>query len=216
MASKGKAKKATPTVGNRANSKETRKLEGESKQKWKEGNRSDNYSYPERQEQPAPPTQLDYHIRTVGPPCKQPELALLAECVAIEKKTFPKHESMAETMKAEVEKRVNRWLVAVSQSAQASDVTVVGYLIYSLAKDGARVLKVVVDKQYQRQGIGRALLSEAESQVRASNGHRIALHVDPARGYAVGLYTSAGFKVVETVANYYKEGRDAHIMEKEL
>eukprot|EP00124_Ichthyophonus_hoferi_P003227 Ihof_evm2s268 gene=Ihof_evmTU2s268 len=136
-----------------------------------------------------PPT-----VRLVSPPLKKDDMVLLAGCVAIEKKTFPKHESMSETLRAEIEKRVNRWLVATLRTHESQEEVVVGYLIFSLAREGASILKVVVDKQYRRQGIGRMLLVEAENQSIASHVHKMRLHVDPEREYAVELYRSIGME----------------------
>eukprot|EP00698_Gefionella_okellyi_P003569 TRINITY_DN13359_c0_g1_i1.p1 TRINITY_DN13359_c0_g1~~TRINITY_DN13359_c0_g1_i1.p1 ORF type:complete len:170 (-),score=12.31 TRINITY_DN13359_c0_g1_i1:11-484(-) len=129
---------------------------------------------------------------------------------SIEKKTFPKHEAME--VWQEAFKRGNKLIVAHSAKMDA----VYGYLVYSLLKGEGRILKVAVDAKLRRGGIGSKLVAACVAAVQASGVSLLHLHVDPERDAAVNLYRKFGFEIESRFKDYYKVGRDAYIMCKQL
>ena len=78
-------------------------------------------------------------------------------------------------------------------------------------EDTAWIATVGVLPEYQRQGIGRALLEACEGQVRT--GH-IRLSVRATNEAAIRLYERAGYQRVGLWRGYYTDGEDGLVMEK--
>ncbi|KAL6538251.1 hypothetical protein OROGR_012239 [Orobanche gracilis] len=111
------------------------------------------------------------------------------EIVRIEKRVFPKHESLAKSFTEEVKKKNSGLLY--SQIGHE----VVGYVMYSWPSSlFASITKLAVNEKYRRQGHGEALLKAAIEKCKTRNIHRISLHVDPSRTAAMNLYKKFGFQ----------------------
>lgn len=130
---------------------------------------------------------------------------------AIERRSFPKHESLASALEREVAHRAQTLLVARSGAG-----AVIGYLLYRRATLVVHVLKLCVAEQHRRRGVGTALLRAAIAAAAERPVQLLTLNVDPERTGAVALYTSLGFRQVSRRKDYYKVGRDALAMELEL
>mmetsp|Transcript_5589 Transcript_5589/g.9662 ORF Transcript_5589/g.9662 Transcript_5589/m.9662 type:complete len:199 (+) Transcript_5589:133-729(+) len=167
----------------------------------------------------------------------------LPPIAALEKRLFPKNESLHTTFEAELKKRTSCLLVAVwfppmyaeesvcSHSIRNKTVKgeklvtfgpalaperVVGYLLLSNNSSKSKLLKLAVAADLQRQGIGTKLLCASFALLRESHTPLVALHVDVCRSSAVSLYRKFGFFQVSFVKDYYEPGRDAMLMHKRL
>ena len=70
-----------------------------------------------------------------------------------------------------------------------------------------------VDPRYQRRGVGRALLRACEAQV---NLPHIKLSVRISNNGAIALYEKEGYRTSDVWKNYYNDGEDGLVMEKNL
>ncbi|GER41563.1 acyl-CoA N-acyltransferases-like protein [Striga asiatica] len=132
---------------------------------------------------------------------------VLEEIVRIEKRAFPKHESLANSFQEEV-KKSNSGLIY----SQIGD-EIAGYVMYSWPSSlSASITKLAVKENFRRQGLGEALLQAAIEKCKSRNIHRISLHVDPSRTAAVSLYKKLGFQVDCLVECYYSSDRNAYRM----
>ncbi|PIA45546.1 hypothetical protein AQUCO_01600027v1 [Aquilegia coerulea] len=132
---------------------------------------------------------------------------IVEEMVRIEKKVFPKHESLARSFQDELRKK--NYGVLYSQI----EGELVGYVMYSWPSCLlASINKLVVKDNYRRQGHGEALLRAAIEKCRTRNIERICLHVDPLRTSAVSLYQKLGFKIDVLIECYYSTDRNAYRM----
>ena len=77
----------------------------------------------------------------------------------------------------------------------------------------AWIATIGVDPSYQRRGIGRALLRACEAQVRLP---RIKLSVRISNDGAIALYEKEGYHTSDVWKNYYSDGEDGLVMEKNL
>eukprot|EP00127_Corallochytrium_limacisporum_P001152 Clim_evm4s43 gene=Clim_evmTU4s43 len=150
----------------------------------------------------------------------QKESATIVDQIAkIERRTFPKHESMADdfTGSAKQLKGRNRTVFVATDSA-TEELTVLGYLIIEIAYPTAQIHKVAVESSVRGKGIGTQLLTASIDKARASPCaiERVRLQVDPKRAAAVRLYSAAGFEPAGILKDYYIEGRDAHLYELTL
>ncbi|KAL3632303.1 hypothetical protein CASFOL_025287 [Castilleja foliolosa] len=135
--------------------------------------------------------------------CRQ----VVEEIVRIEKRLFPKHESLAKSFEQEVKKRNCGLLYSLIGDEIA------GYVMYSWPSSlYASITKLAVKENYRGQGHGEALLKAAIERCKKRNIHRITLHVDPSRIEAMNLYKKLGFQVDSLVECYYSSDRNAYRM----
>ena len=73
-----------------------------------------------------------------------------------------------------------------------------------LANEG-HITNVAVDPDYQGQGLGRRLMNELISRVKALGVDSMTLEVRPSNTVAINLYTSLGFRSVGQRPKYYVE-----------
>ncbi|KAG8083784.1 hypothetical protein GUJ93_ZPchr0010g9426 [Zizania palustris] len=152
--------------------------------------------------------------------------SVIDDIVRLEKRIFPKHESLARTFHNEL-KRQNTGLIYSSTSSTITgdgeghdsreEEEVSGYAMYTCATSlCASITKLAVKESCRRQGHGEALLRAAVERCQKRRVQRVSLHVDPARTAAVALYRKVGFQVDATVDGYYAPQRDAYRMYMDL
>ncbi|GMG98584.1 hypothetical protein Nepgr_000424 [Nepenthes gracilis] len=132
---------------------------------------------------------------------------LVDEMVRMERKIFPKNESLSRTFDQELGKN-NSGLLYYGVNDE-----VAGYVMYSCPSSlSSSITKLAVKEKYRRLGYGEALLRAAIGKCRARSIHRISLHVDPSRTPAVNLYRKLGFRIDSLIERYYSSNRDAYRM----
>ncbi|KAL9437227.1 hypothetical protein AB3S75_023139 [Citrus x aurantiifolia] len=129
------------------------------------------------------------------------------EISKMEKKIFPKHESLARSFDEELKKK-NSGLLYIQIHGQVG-----GYVMYAWPTSlSASITKLAVKENYRGQGHGEALLEAAIKKCRTRPVLRITLHVDPLRTPAVNLYKKFGFQVDSLIQGYYSADRPAYRM----
>ncbi|PRQ24916.1 putative methionine N(alpha)-acetyltransferase NatB transcription regulator GNAT family [Rosa chinensis] len=132
-------------------------------------------------------------------------VTIVEDIVKLERKIFPKHESLARSFDEELKKK-NSGLLYIEL-----DGSVAGYVMYSWPSSlYASITKLAVKDSCRRQGYGEALLTAAIQKCRTRNVGRISLHVDPLRTPAMNLYKKLGFKVDNLIQGYYSSDRNAY------
>ncbi|KAL8045291.1 hypothetical protein ABFX02_08G104000 [Erythranthe guttata] len=132
---------------------------------------------------------------------------VVEEIVRIEKRVFPKHESLAKSFEDEIKKKHSGLLYT-----RIGD-EVAGYVMFSSTSSlCASITKLAVKEKYRRQGHGEELLKAAIEKCKSRNISRVSLHVDPLRIEATNLYKKLGFQVDTLVERYYSSDRDAYRM----
>ena len=142
-----------------------------------------------------------------------PARNLLQAVLAIEKKTFPKSESL--DILSELKKQNAYLSVAVQHGVEKTDVAL-GHLLYIRLRGTAILHKVCVTEEWRRQGVGKRLLQSFLNKMSNEGCRVIQLWVDDAREPAKALYESFGFAEVGRVENYYGPGRTGIKMELQL
>ncbi|KAL3689892.1 hypothetical protein R1sor_016201 [Riccia sorocarpa] len=147
--------------------------------------------------------------------------ALVAELIRLEKRIFPKHESLAENFGQEIQRRNSGVLYVLEDSSESGNPStneekvrggVAGYLMYSCTSLVATITKLAVKESCRRQGYGETLLRAAIEKVRSKKVMCVNLHVDPVREPAFSLYKKLGFEIETLVHSYYAPNRDAYRM----
>jgi [ribosomal protein S18]-alanine N-acetyltransferase len=86
-----------------------------------------------------------------------------------------------------------------------------GLLIARIATDEAELLTLGVAPAHRRQGVARALLLAAMTELRRAGARRLFLEVEDGNEAALGLYQSLGAAAVGRRPRYYAHGADAAI-----
>ena len=80
------------------------------------------------------------------------------------------------------------------------------------------IMTITVLKAYRRYGIGSQLLEQAIKECKREDVKRIYLHVLTSNESAIEFYQKAGFRIKETLMDYYQDldPPHCHIFEKDL
>jgi ribosomal-protein-alanine N-acetyltransferase len=92
----------------------------------------------------------------------------------------------------------------------------IGFVSFSIAIDQADIETVFVKGDYRRQGIAKALIENAQTQMQEKGVDKIFLEVRETNLPARALYNSLGFSDISVRKKYYPDGENAVIMAKEL
>jgi len=87
--------------------------------------------------------------------------------------------------------------------------------IIGLKKKG-HLISIAVLPEYQRRGIGYALMQEVMQAMLLYEATEIFLEVRVSNTAAVNLYKKMGFRISQTERNYYANGEDAYTMSLKL
>jgi ribosomal-protein-alanine N-acetyltransferase len=97
------------------------------------------------------------------------------------------------------------------------DSKLIGFLMGALTSPKeARVLIFVIDGQHRGKGIGSQVMSSFIDHCRKKGVERIRLEVKTTNENAIKLYRKFGFKAVDVLEKYYRDGNDGYLMYLEL
>ena len=93
----------------------------------------------------------------------------------------------------------------------------IGYALSWLVSDEMHILKLAVDKNYQRLGWGRQLIEESVRRAQMENAAIAWLEVRPSNHAALAMYKTCGFTTAFRRKKYYSDtGEDAIILVRHL
>ena len=94
---------------------------------------------------------------------------------------------------------------------------VVGYIaVMDIDRYTSKIVSFAVKKEFRNRGIGTKLLSTAIERCKSRGKRRILLEVRVSNYIAQHLYKKMGFRIVDTIPNYYQDGEDAYLMALDL
>jgi len=85
-----------------------------------------------------------------------------------------------------------------------------------IKKKKAHIITLDIHADFRRKGLGSQLLIMAEDELRKKGANSISLEVDIENYPAIKLYEKFGFKKMRILKNYYRNRRDAYLMEKDF
>jgi len=92
--------------------------------------------------------------------------------------------------------------------AEAARGQILGFVAAQRVADEAELQNLAVDPEYQRHGIGQALLEGVHGRLRATGTKRVYLEVRPSNQSALALYQSSGYSIVGRRQGYYPAPRE--------
>ena len=93
---------------------------------------------------------------------------------------------------------------------------VIGICVFHVVLDEAHINFFVVDKKYRKRGYGSYLMRYLIRYCEKLNINKLLLEVSNINVTAEKFYNSFDFSTVGTRRNYYKDGSDALLKEKQL
>lgn len=96
------------------------------------------------------------------------------------------------------------------------DGQLIGYAMATLTGDGFHVTNIGIDMKHQRRGLGKELMNQLEALAKAKGSHYVFLEVRTNNNAAITFYEKLGYTILFTRRNYYIDGDDAYVMDKEL
>jgi ribosomal-protein-alanine N-acetyltransferase len=85
-----------------------------------------------------------------------------------------------------------------------------------IKKNKAHIITLDIHADFRRKGLGSQLLIMAEEQLKKKGANSISLEVDIENYPAINLYEKFGFEKTRILKNYYRNRRDAYLMEKDF
>lgn len=85
------------------------------------------------------------------------------------------------------------------------DERVVGFMVYELNKTKIHVLNFAVAREYQRQGVGTAMVKKLKQKLSAGRRTRIVLEVRETNLAAQLFFRASGFRAVSVLHNFYED-----------
>ena len=144
--------------------------------------------------------------------CTRVDAAWLAQLQTIERKAFAKHEAMDVAKEA----KARGVSVLAARAPAPADAPPLGFAVVQRSALALHITKLVVAPAARRRGVGTALLAAALALARRGRAQVCTLHVDEANAPARALYLAMGFGVTGRRDDYYRVGRHALVMEREL
>jgi len=90
---------------------------------------------------------------------------------------------------------------------------IIGFIIgVKTSEKKGRVLMLSITEKNRRQNIGTALLKNLLKELAKHNVRYIELEVRTDNKKAIRFYQKQGFKIVDTIKNFYQNGRPAYLM----
>ena len=91
------------------------------------------------------------------------------------------------------------------------DNKVIGYISATIICDECNLIKIIIDKNYRKNGYGRVLLNSLIEKCKENKVNKIFLEVRSDNGVAKKFYQALGFRL-ESIRSGYYDGVDAEIL----
>jgi len=120
------------------------------------------------------------------------------------------------SFEAEMDRADGGGLVAKYQNP-AGDELLVAFIFFRIIADEVHILRLAVDPEWRRRGIGSRLVTECLRWTCRRGMAAVLLEVRPSNTGAIALYTKLGFQEIATRRGYYGDSReDALILKREI
>ena len=94
--------------------------------------------------------------------------------------------------------------------------TIIGFVVGKTNNESARIKLVAVDKNHQKQGLGRKLIEYMISRFKKNRAKTVSAHTRIGNKASLSLLKNMGFSVIKTSKNYYTDNEDACLLERTL
>lgn len=100
--------------------------------------------------------------------------------------------------------------------ALKEDDQVLGFILFFTVLDSSDLILIEIDPKFRQKNNGFILLKDSLDILIKKGIKEVLLEVSIENISALKLYEKLGFKIVNTIENYYGQGKDAFLMKLEL
>ena len=125
-------------------------------------------------------------------------------------------DAWSETSVAEELTGARRRAWVAEDTGRSEDAPVAGYAVTSYAGDVVDLQRVAVAPARRGRGVASALVTTLLDAARSDGADRVLLEVAADNEPALALYARNGFAEIDRRAAYYRDGRDALVLQLEL
>lgn len=93
---------------------------------------------------------------------------------------------------------------------------IIGYASATIEASKGHIMSIAILPEYRRRGFGEKLMKTIIRKLKESGADRVVLEVRVDNKPAISLYRKLGFKELDTLKEYYRDGCDALLMGLEL
>jgi ribosomal-protein-alanine N-acetyltransferase len=157
--------------------------------------------------------------RMPGPRLREARPADFARLLAIDHICFPPGiaYSAAELRQGMTGRHAFTVIAEIPVIGSDSESEIAGFVVGRPAAGRVgHIITIDVLPQFQRQGIGTTLMSDAERRFKSLDLHSITLETAVNNLAALRFYHQLGFRVVRPLRGYYAEGLDGLLLEKRI
>jgi len=113
-------------------------------------------------------------------------------------------------------RRPGSFTLVAEQQSDGTKPSIIGFIVAEARRRTGHIITIDVVKDARRTGVGSALLTAAEKQLRAAGAENVALETAVNNEAAIRFYKEQGYFVEKTVRGYYSGQLDALEMVKRL
>ncbi len=134
----------------------------------------------------------------------------LSQVLIIERSCFSKADAYSKKRFELYSRAGNNFIVA----EKANEIT--GYIIAKAKKNLVDFVSLAISKKHQGLGIGTALIKLIINRSKACGIKKACLEVKTTNKKAISFYKKLGFETKKSIKKYYRDGKNAYLMEKPL
>jgi ribosomal-protein-alanine N-acetyltransferase len=136
-------------------------------------------------------------------------LSDLNQVLEIEKSSFPKRQIYSKSLfKNYYKEHPKGFIVAESEGE------IIGYTIGKAKNEGGEIISLAIKPTWRQKGIGTKLTNFLINHFKEGAIREVSLNVRTKNKTGIAFYQKLGFKILEIVKNYYRNGDDAYLMKK--
>ena len=121
-----------------------------------------------------------------------------------------------DVIKSDLNQDSNNETTYIGAFATTTEAPLLGYAVLGREKRIGVLMSLIVDRKFQRKGIGMQLLLAVSDCAMYLNLRRLMLRVRKSNSPAIALYTQMSFRTERVRRGYYSNGEDAIVMSSKL
>lgn len=121
-----------------------------------------------------------------------------------------------EVIRSDLEKNSNNEITYIGAFATTLEAPLLGYAVLGRERRSGLLMALLVDKNFQRMGIGTQLLLAVSDCAMYLNFRKLSLRVRKSNSAAIALYSRMSFVNESIRRGFYSNGEDALVMNAKL
>ena len=138
-------------------------------------------------------------------------LSDLEKVIKIEKASFLNRKAFSEDYFRKLYQKFPEEFIVAKDEGK-----ILGYAVGGVQKDCGKIISISVHPAWRKKGVGKKLANFYIEHFKKKNLKKISLRVRKNNLAAISFYKNLGFQISKTIKNYYQNGDDADLINKNL